>query len=102
MNAGCDVNAADEYGKSPGWYAAWFGHVSCLNFLLESGAKLSGKLQTLEGMENLGLAADPQMDSLSPGSDLELEPPTEEFELIPSLSLPPPIIPYASYLHGNP
>ena len=48
VDAGCDVNAADEYGKSPGWYAAWFGHVSCLNFLLDSGAKLSGKQDALE------------------------------------------------------
>jgi CDK inhibitor PHO81 len=91
--AGCDVNAADEYGKSPGWYAAWFGHVSCLNFLLDSGANLSGKHDTLEGLEHLGLAADPQMDSLSPGSDIDLDASAEEFELIPSLSLPPPIIP---------
>ena len=93
--ANCDVNAADEYGKTPGWYAAWFGHVECLNFLLDSGAKLSGKQHMLSSMENLGLAADPQMDSLSPGSDLELDQagPTDEFELIPSLSLPPPIIP---------
>jgi CDK inhibitor PHO81 len=91
--AGCDVNATDEYGKSPGWYASWFGHVECLNFLLDSGAKLAGKQNTLEGMENLGLSADPQMDGLSPGSDIELDAPGDEFELIPSLSLPPPIIP---------
>nr|XP_031857790.1 uncharacterized protein CI109_006812 [Kwoniella shandongensis]KAA5524862.1 hypothetical protein CI109_006812 [Kwoniella shandongensis] len=99
VEAGCDVNAADEYGKSPGWYAAWFGHVECLNFLLDNGAKLTGKQNTLEGMENLGLAADPQMDSLSPGSDIELDPPLDEFELIPSLSLPPPIIPLRVYGH---
>lgn len=94
--AGCDVNAADEYGKSPGWYAAWYGHVDCLNFLMQNGARLTGKGVTLEGMESLGLAADPQMDGLSPGSDLELDKAEggEEFELIPSLSLPPPIIPY--------
>jgi CDK inhibitor PHO81 len=91
--AGCDVNVADEYGKSPGWYAAWFGHVACLNFLLASGAKLSNKENELAGMEHLGLAADPQMDAMSPGSDLELDAPGEEFELIPSLLLPPPIIP---------
>ena len=91
--AGCDVNASDEYGKSPGWYAAWFGHVESLKFLLGAGAKLSDKQQTLAGIENLGLSADPQMDAMSPGSDLELEPPAEEFEMIPSLSLPPPIIP---------
>jgi len=91
--AGCDVNASDEYGKSPGWYAAWFGHVAILNFLVANGAKLSGKQSTLDHMENLGLAADPQMENLSPGSDAEVEPPMEEFELIPSLSLPPPIIP---------
>ena len=94
-SAGCDVNAADEYGKSPGWYAAWFGHVDCLNFLLANGARLSDKQQTLAGMENLGLSADSQMDALTPGSDLDLDQTAqgEEFELIPSLSLPPPIIP---------
>jgi CDK inhibitor PHO81 len=93
--AGCDVNAPDEYGKSPGWYAAWFGHVDILNFLLDNGAQLSRKQHPLEGMENLGLAADPQMKALSPGSDdeLDLQQGMEEFELIPSLSLPPPIIP---------
>jgi len=94
VKAGCDVNAMDEYGKSPGWYAAWFGHVECLNFLMTSGAVLSnGRDLAVKGMEKLGLAADPQMDSLSPGSDLDLEPMGDEFELIPSLSLPPPIIP---------
>ncbi|WVO13631.1 hypothetical protein L204_101252 [Cryptococcus depauperatus] len=97
--AGCDVNASDEYGKSPGWYAAWFGHVECLNFLLAHGAKLSGKLNTLQGMEHLGLAADPQMESLSPGSDLDLNQPQDDFEIIPSLSLPPPIIPLRVYGH---
>ncbi|RXK38872.1 hypothetical protein M231_03821 [Tremella mesenterica] len=99
VEAGCDVNCSDEYGKSPGWYAAWYGHVECLNFLIASGARLSGKQSTLESMENLGLAADPQMDSLSPGSDLELDATMDEFELIPSLSLPPPIIPLRVYGH---
>ena len=93
VESGCDVNAADEYGKSAGWYAAWFGHVECLNFLLGAGAKLEGSQTTLEGMEGLGLSADPQMENLSPGSDLELDQANDDFELIPSLSLPPPIIP---------
>ena len=92
VGAGCDVNVPDEYGKSAGWYAAWFGHVECLNYLLDNGARLSGKHETVEGMENLGLSADPQQAGQSPGSDVELDQ-MEEFELIPSLSLPPPIIP---------
>lgn len=100
--AGCDVNAVDEYGKSPGWYAAWFGHVECLNFLLASGARLSGKQETVEGMENLGLSADPQQANLSPGSDLDIDQGMEEFELIPSLSLPPPIIPLVFLLFQSP
>lgn len=25
VQAGCDINAVDEYGKSPGFYAAWYG-----------------------------------------------------------------------------
>ena len=100
VGAGCDVNSADEYGKSPGWYAAWFGHVECLNYLLASGAKLQGKQSTLDSMDKLGLSADPQMDALSPGSDLDLDHVGgDEFELIPSLSLPPPIIPLRVYGH---
>ena len=94
VDAGCDVNVADEYGKSPGWYAGWYGHVDCLNYFVAAGARLAGKQHTLEGMENLGLSADPQMDGLSPGSDPELDAQGEDFELIPSLSLPPPIIPW--------
>lgn len=119
---GCDVNVPDEYGKSAGWYAAWFGHVECLNYLRDHGARLGGarggdvgasgvgaagaqvggrgadggdtdEEMEVDDMGGLGLAADPQMGALSPGSDLELEPPAEDFELIPSLSLPPPIIP---------
>jgi CDK inhibitor PHO81 len=98
--AGCDVNALDEYGKSPGWYAAWFGQVPILNFLVESGARLNSRETEIRGMENLGLSADPQMDGMSPGSDVELEPPAmEDFELIPSLSLPPPMVPLRVYGH---
>lgn len=98
--AGCDVNALDEYGKSPGWYAAWFGQVPILNFLVQSGARLNTKETEIRGMENLGLSADPQMDGMSPGSDVELEAPAmEDFELIPSLSLPPPMVPLRVYGH---
>jgi CDK inhibitor PHO81 len=94
VESGCDVNMADEYGKSAGWYAAWYGHVECLSYLLKAGARLEGRGHTLEGMEGLGLSADPQMDALSPGSDLDLDQTgQDDFELIPSLSLPPPIIP---------
>jgi len=95
VGAGCDVNVTDEYGKSPGWYAAWYGHVECLNYLIGAGARLEGKQTTLDSMDGLGLSADPQMDGLSPGSDLELDQVggNDDFELIPSLSLPPPIIP---------
>ncbi|KGB78149.3 cyclin-dependent protein kinase inhibitor [Cryptococcus deuterogattii R265] len=125
---GCDVNVPDEYGKSAGWYAAWFGHVECLNYLRDHGARLGGarggdvgvtgvgaaeaqvggrgadggdtdEEMEVDEMGGLGLAADPQMGALSPGSDLELEPPAEDFELIPSLSLPPPIIPLRVYGH---
>ena len=92
VGAGCDVNVPDEYGKSAGWYAAWFGEVQGLNDLLDNGSRMSGKHETVAGLANLGLSADPQQAGQSPGSDVELDQ-MEEFELIPSLSLPPPIIP---------
>lgn len=103
VEAGCDVNVPDEYGKTPGWYAAWFGHVECLKYLLNAGAKLGSTKPATQGlkgpMANLGIGAFGSADSqdpsaMSPNSDLDLDGPEGEFEMIPSLSLPPPIIPY--------
>ena len=38
IQAGCDVNAEDEYGKTPGFYAGWYGvsfpyQIHCMTFV---------------------------------------------------------------------
>lgn len=101
VEAGCDVNVPDEYGKTPGWYAAWFGHVECLKYLLKAGAKLGATRPAVQGLKGpmahlgigLGSADTQDPSSMSPSSDMDPEAVEGEFEMIPSLSLPPPIIP---------
>lgn len=115
VEAGCNVNAQDEYGKSPGFYAGWYGvsghaayvaspsltlnhpqQIACLDFLMQAGARLQMTKSPMHNgyMESLRLGnAAPQGQSLSPSSDKEDEQMHDEVDLIPSLSLPPPIIP---------
>ncbi|KAJ9104254.1 hypothetical protein QFC19_004071 [Naganishia cerealis] len=99
VQAGCDVNAADEYGKTPGFYAAWYGRIACLAYLKESGAKLesarSPKASTILANLELGSASNTSPNTQSPNSDGEDEMAMDgEVDMIPSLSLPPPIIPF--------
>ena len=94
VEAGCDVNDPDEYGKTPGWYAAWYGHVECLNFLIDHGARLGDRQPNSASSDTLGWSADPQMEGMSPGSDVDMQQAQgDDVDAIPSLSLPPPIIP---------
>lgn len=101
--AGVDVNAVDEYGKSAGFYAGWYGQIECLSYLIASGAKLElvKSQKKMAKMPDLGLGGiDSQGHSLSPSSDNEDELALDgDADLIPSLSLPPPIIPLRMYGH---
>ncbi|KAJ9119610.1 hypothetical protein QFC22_003319 [Naganishia vaughanmartiniae] len=104
VQAGCDVNAEDEYGKTPGFYAAWYGQIACLAYLKESGAKLesakSPKTSTILANLDLGSASNTSPTTQSPNSDGEDEMALDgEVDMIPSLSLPPPIIPLRMYGH---
>lgn len=98
VKAGCNVDAADEYGKTPGFYAAWYGQIACLAYLKESGARLesarSPKASAILANLGLGSATDTPSITQSPNSDGEDEMALDgEVDMIPSLSLPPPIIP---------
>ncbi|KAI8992576.1 hypothetical protein BDB01DRAFT_847938 [Pilobolus umbonatus] len=84
INAGCKVNAKDEYGKTALYYAAWEGHMDCVKLLLDAGCEI-------EPTKDISSST-----SQSPNTDL-LE---NEFDIIPSLSLPPPIIPFRIYGHS--
>ena len=85
LEAGARVRIADELGQLPIHYAAWYGHNECVALLLESS---QGSLTTYQT---------PKSD-FSPASTNE--DPSEDVDVIPSLSLPPPIMPYRFYGHN--
>jgi len=94
LQAGSNVHAKDEFRRTPIHYAAWHGHIDCVNLLLAAGA-------TAESALSPEL---PHLDNLATGSmsSADMEPMDLESDLIPSLSLPPPIIPFRiceSYIH---
>lgn len=114
----CDCQVLDESRKSPIHYAAWQGHIGCVNLLLakQSSLRLNGTVKTdveiTTGFPNFsqhpvsitqgtlpseGLRSS---DSLMTGSSAGLRAAEVDADLIPDLSLPPPIIPFRIYGHN--
>ncbi|CAK5276058.1 unnamed protein product [Mycena citricolor] len=86
LDAGARVRAMDELGHLAVYYAMWYGHNQCLSPLLSATPIISS------------IAVPPLVMKDSPFSDA---PVTEnEIDLIPSLSLPPPIMPHRVYGHN--
>ncbi|KAI8148297.1 hypothetical protein BJV82DRAFT_591579 [Fennellomyces sp. T-0311] len=77
IEAGCKVNMKDEYGKTALYYAAWEGEMDCVQLLIDAGCEVEPILdhQPMEEEEH-------------------------ELDAIPSLSLPPPILPFRIYGHS--
>jgi len=85
LEAGARARIVDEFGQPPIHYAAWHGHSECTTLLLGSSRGTSTAYQTPKS----GFSpAAPQED------------PSEDVDMIPSLSLPPPIMPYRFYGHN--
>lgn len=84
-------NAVDEKGLSAMYYAAWEGHLDCMQLLAQAGAR-SSKREQME-LEIIP----PEPPSFSIGTPAMAHPDAEN---IPSLSLPPPIIPLRRYGHN--
>lgn len=86
LDAGCKVNVKDENGKTALYYAAWEGKMDCVELLINAGCEL----ETVEDatMQDTSEApSDENMDDL-------------DIDTIPTLSLPPPIIPFRIYGHN--
>ena len=107
LQAGCRVDVVDEKGRNAAFYAAWNGKIDCLLLLLEATQKLadagitslakltaSAKSPAAKSSKNANAnaneVADVEIDDLDLG----------EIDGIPSLSLPPPIIPFRTYGHN--
>lgn len=87
LDAGCKAYARDEMGRLPVFYAAWNGHVGCLNSLLVALSRSPGTIN-VAGIRSPVAA--------SPLSDFDLSG-DGDADHIPSLSLPPRIIPFHIY-----
>lgn len=87
LDAGCSTDRRDEVGNSAVHYAAWYGHGACVTLLMEAIAR-NATLQTPTSH------ASPLTNSLkSVGTESDVD-------AIPSLSLPPPMMPYRVYGHN--
>lgn len=86
LEAGSRVNIADELGHKPMHYAGFYGHIGCLNYLLDAANRQPS------------MVGEGKIPGSSPASD---EGNTQmDIDLIPSLSLPPPIMPHVLYGHN--
>ncbi|KAI8643885.1 hypothetical protein BD408DRAFT_414043 [Parasitella parasitica] len=93
INAGCKVNAKDENGKTALYYAAWEGHMDCVQLLLDAGCEVEPVTDTMN-------ASAPQSPPSIKANEDEEEEDDMGLDVIPSLSLPPPIIPFRIYGHN--
>ncbi|KAI1313852.1 phosphate system positive regulatory protein pho81 [Mortierella claussenii] len=114
LEAGCNVSVVDELGKTPIYYAASEGHADCVELLVEAGGKVDGKSAPAEdtAMDTsapltttsmLNTSTTPPAEPVLGGPSDSLGSPAMDdldMDFIPSLSLPPPIIPFRIYGHN--
>lgn len=114
LEAGCNVNVVDELGKTPIYYAASEGHADCVELLVEAGGKVEGKpaanedtamdaAAPLTGTSAISSTTISIADSALSAPGALASPPSMDdldMDFIPSLSLPPPIIPFRIYGHN--
>ncbi|KAG1874787.1 hypothetical protein DFJ58DRAFT_324189 [Suillus subalutaceus] len=87
LEAGVRMDLTDEIGHQAVHYAAWYGHRESVEILIEAAAKVPHATEIVSlGPKSSLDKAEMQVDS--------------EFDQIPSLSLPPPIMPHRVYGHN--
>lgn len=87
LAAGSRTNVIDELGNSAMHYAAWYGHQDCLTLLLGDSSVAAGDSS----------ARSPSVISTGSSALRALE---SDIDMIPSLSLPPPMMPHRVYGHN--
>ncbi|KAJ2068458.1 phosphate system positive regulatory protein pho81 [Coemansia sp. S155-1] len=120
LDAGCDLDVVDENGHTPAYFAANEGHLDCVDMLLEAASARSKAV--LERAQFFGATSTPtaeatvvpraSTDALSGGLPASLDRQLLasegdvsammdlDLDSIPSLSLPPPLIPFRVYGHN--
>ncbi|KAG0052370.1 phosphate system positive regulatory protein pho81, partial [Gryganskiella cystojenkinii] len=120
LEAGCDVNGADEHKKTPIYYAASEGHADCVELMIQAGGRVEGGhledsvMSTPAHVSATGVmvatawpttidfAASDVSDDRITALDIAdgVDDQDVDMDMIPSLSLPPPIIPFRIYGHN--
>lgn len=85
LEAGSRPDRTDELENSAVHYAAWYGHHTCVSLLMQARQRYT--------------AATP-VSHTSPMSDTQSAGGESDIDAIPSLSLPPPMMPYRVYGHN--
>ena len=93
LQAGCNPMATDELGRLAIYYAAWFGHIACTFILYDAISAFPRRRTPLPQARGLTSSVG-RMSPFDLGSD------AAEPDAIPSLSLPPPIMPFRIYGHN--
>ncbi|KAH9062010.1 cyclin-dependent protein kinase inhibitor [Lactarius vividus] len=88
LEAGSRTDVTDEHGNNALHYAAWYGHQECVSLLLES---------VRPRIIRLDPARSPSERSTGSTALRAIE---SEIDHIPSLSLPPPMMPHRVYGHN--
>ena len=88
LELGSRVMVTDETGKQAVFYAAWYGYPLCVDMLLDAALHLTAHGQNIVVAPSVS-----PLTENDTGLDLDAD-------MIPSLSLPPPIMPYRVYGHN--
>ncbi|KAJ2160135.1 phosphate system positive regulatory protein pho81 [Coemansia sp. RSA 552] len=103
LEAGCCLDILDENKRGPAYFAANEGHLGCADLLFKAAAsratssvvppRASGSGMNLDDARTAQAVPEPTNDSAGLSGALDLD-------SIPSLSLPPPLIPFRVYGHN--
>lgn len=110
LDASANPHAMDELGKAAVFYSSWYGHIQCTNKLLQAMATYTPTRIPFPKSYTATRAITASLSSRSPHSDPNISPfdhgslgesiDDMDLDMIPSLSLPPPIMPFRIYGHN--
>lgn len=93
LDFGVQVSIMDEKGLSAVYYAAWEGHLDCMQLLAQKAVPSEPTVRDHMDMQTAPTPRPPLSGSTKMTAEIELD-------IIPDLSLPPPIIPLRRYGHN--
>ncbi|KAI8982286.1 hypothetical protein BDF20DRAFT_866024 [Mycotypha africana] len=100
IDAGCKINVKDENNKTALYYAAWEGHMDCVQLLLDAGCEVESVDQLIPPTVSQSASHTPTESDGNTADDHDPVMDLDGLDMIPSLSLPPPIIPFRIYGHS--